>query len=227
MNLNTDVLWSNQTCSNIGRRCPCRISSFVARGWRKHLFKNLLSAQLCSYRWSSCCEVDPSYHIVHIIVIGKDLCYSSADLDADEWSKDGRKRGQEDGWSPLSPAGRKARERRACWVIRSLALASPGFHPSSSVCTLNPLITKSILVQCGCLQQNCQTPGWSLWLFWVLPFSKHLQRSTRGVGGWILSGLFRFVDNCTSFEGWKNPVEKICFIFEWSLIRNNSVTRLV
>lgn len=54
----------------------------------------------------------------------------------------GRKGGQEDGWSPLCPAGRKERERHVCWVIHSLTLSFHGFPPSSSVCTLNPLITK-------------------------------------------------------------------------------------
>lgn len=93
----------------------------------------------------------------------------------------GRKGGQEDGWSLLCPAGRKERDRHVCWVIHSLTLSFPGFLPSSPVCTLNPLITKSFLVQCWCLLQNCQTPGWSLCLFCVLPFSKHLQSSMVGV----------------------------------------------
>lgn len=60
----------------------------------------------------------------------------------------GLKGGQEDEWSPLSPAGRKEGERRVCWVIHRLTLSFPAFLPSSSVCSLNPLITKSFLVQC-------------------------------------------------------------------------------
>lgn len=72
------------------------------------------------------------------------------------------------------------RERCVCWVIHRLTLSFPGFLPSSSVCSLNPLITKSFLVQCWCLLGNCQTPGWSLRLFCLLPFSKHFQRSEAG-----------------------------------------------
>lgn len=60
----------------------------------------------------------------------------------------GLKGGQEDEWSPLSPAGRKEGERRVCWVIHSVTLSFPAFLPSSSLCSLNPLITKSFLVQC-------------------------------------------------------------------------------
>lgn len=60
----------------------------------------------------------------------------------------GLKGGQEDEWSPLSPAGRKEGERRGCWVIHSVTLSFPAFLPSSSLCSLNPLITKSFLVQC-------------------------------------------------------------------------------
>ena len=72
------------------------------------------------------------------------------------------------------------RQRRVCWVIHRLTLSFPGFLPSSFVCSLNPLITKSFLVQCWCLLGNCQTPGWSLRLFCLLPFSKHLQSSIAG-----------------------------------------------
>lgn len=57
------------------------------------------------------------------------------------------------------------RERCVCWVIHRLTLSFPGFLPSSFVCSLNPLITKSFLVQCWCLLGNCQTRVWSLRLF--------------------------------------------------------------
>lgn len=42
----------------------------------------------------------------------------------------------------------RGRERRVCWVIHTLALSFPGSPPSCFVCLLNPLITKSFLVQC-------------------------------------------------------------------------------
>ena len=109
--------------------------------------------------------------------------------------KMGRKGGQEDRWSPLSPAGSKKRERRVCWVIHRLTLSFPGFRPSSFVCSLNPLITKSFLVQCWCLLGNCQTPlvlGHCV-CFCPLPFSKHLQRSSAGFC------YFRWCPACFTF----------------------------
>lgn len=63
-------------------------------------------------------------------VTRENRCYLPADLDADEWPKDGRKAGQEDGWSPLFPAGRKEGARRVCWVIHRLALSFPGLLSS-------------------------------------------------------------------------------------------------
>lgn len=118
----------------------------------------------------------------------------------------GQKGGQEDGWSPLSPAGRK-KERRLLSNSLAASVILCFLFSFFSVCSLNPLIKHHFESVAGVCWVTARPPVTrSLYLFCRFPLSTPSHSSTAGFWRFIIWGYFYFI-----YDFFKTA-HQLCFI---------------